>query len=178
MDGLVLLSMGQSVAQFFVELLRGLPPWLIVLFIAMLPIVELRGAIPVAIAVLDMHWGEAVLYSIIGNMIPIPFILYLLGPISRWLSRWKLFDRFFKWLFARTLKRSKALENTEAVGLIMFVAIPLPVTGAWTGSLAAYLLGFPLRKSLIYVLIGVLIASAVVTLATLGVIGAAGLVTG
>lgn len=176
MDGLILLSIGERVANAIVELLQGVPNWVIVVLIAMLPIVELRAAIPVAIAVLHMHWAEAMAFAIIGNMIPIPFVLWLLDPLRRLLSRWTFFDRLFERIFNHALKRSKALQNTETIGLILFVAIPLPATGAWTGSLAAYLLRFPRGKSLLYILYGVLIASVVVTLATMGTIGAVRLI--
>lgn len=171
MEGMILLSLGERVAQAIIELLAGVPDWFIVLFIAMLPIVELRAAIPVAILSLGMPWQEAVPLAILGNMIPIPFILWLLGPVSKFLSRWSIFDRFFRWLFARTLRRSEALKRAEVAGLIVFVAIPLPVTGAWTGSVAAYLLGFPIWRSTLYILIGVMIASVVVTLLTVGTAG-------
>ncbi len=172
MDGLMLLSIGDRVAQAVLTWMHGTPSWLIVVVIAALPIVELRAAIPVAIAALHMHWLEAIVFSVIGNMIPIPFVLWLLDPIRRFLCKWIFFGRLFDRIFRHALKRSKALKNTEAVGLILFVAIPLPVTGAWTGSLAAYLLRFPRVKSLIYILYGVLIASIVVTLATVGTLGA------
>jgi uncharacterized membrane protein len=175
MEGLIFLSLGERVALAMIDLLKGTPPWLIVMIIAAFPIVELRGAIPVALLTLDMTWQQAVPFAILGNMLPIPFILWLLGPVSRFLSRWQLFDRFFRWLFARTLRRSAALERTETVGLILFVAIPLPITGGWTGSVAAYLLGFPIWRSTLFIFIGVCIASVVVTLLTLGTIGVVGL---
>lgn len=175
MEGLISLSIGQQVASSVIEALQGVPPWLIVVIIAMLPIVELRGAIPIAILTLKLSWPMAMLFAIIGNMIPIPLILWLLGPVSRFLSRWPVFERFFQWLFARARRKSKAVERYEAIGLILFVGIPLPVTGGWTGSVVAYLAGIPIWRSLFFIFLGVLIASVVVTLATMGVIGAAAL---
>ncbi len=172
MEQLTVLSIGERVAEYFAVQLQGSPNQLITLFIAMLPIVELRASIPIAILTLHLSWPEAVLFSIIGNMIPIPFILLLLGPVSRFLSRWSMFDRFFRWLFARTLRKSRAVERYEAIGLILFVAIPLPVTGAWTGSVAAYLFGLPMRRSLICIFLGVCISATAVTLLTLGSLGA------
>lgn len=171
MEGVILLSLGERVAQAVIDLLAGVPDWAIVLFIAALPIVELRGAIPVAILTLGMPWQEAVPLAILGNMIPIPFILWLLGPVSQFLSRWRVFERFFNWLFERTRRRSAALERAEVAGLIVFVAIPLPVTGGWTGSVAAYLLNFPIWRSTAYIFVGVCIASIVVTLLTVGTAG-------
>lgn len=172
----VILSVGQQVAATVIDLMQGVPPWLIVLLIAALPIVELRLALPIALLTLKLPVPEAILFSVLGNMLPIPFILYLLGPASRFLVRWKMFDRFFTWLFERTKRRSKSVERFEIVGLILFVAIPLPVTGAWTGSVAAYLAGFPVWRSFLFIFIGVCIASVVVTLATMGVLGAVSLI--
>jgi len=178
MEGIVLMSLGERLANLVIEGLQGIPPWLIVVFIAALPVLELRGAIPIAIFSFNMAWPEAVLFSIIGNMIPVPFILWFLGPISKWLSRWSIFDKFFKWLFARTRRKSKTIEKFEALGLILFVGIPLPVTGAYTGSIAAYLFGIPIKRSLIFVFIGVCCAAVVVTLASMGVLGAADIFMG
>ena len=175
MEGIVL-SIGQQVATAVIEALQGVPPWIIVILIAMLPIVELRLALPIALLTLDMPVAQAIFFSILGNMLPIPFILYLLGPVSRFLSRWHLFERFFNWLFARAKRKSKAVERYEALGLILFVAIPLPVTGAWTGSVAAYLAGIPVWRSMLFIFLGVCIAATVVTLATMGVLGAVSLI--
>lgn len=177
MEGLMTLSIGARFAELVVESLRGMPPWLIVLLIAMLPIVELRGAIPVALFTLGMSWPEAVVVAILGNLLPVPFILWLLGPMSRLLSRWEFFDRFFRWLFARTLRKSRTVERYEALGLVLFVGIPLPITGAYTGSVAAYLFGIPFWRSMLFITIGVCLSATVVTLATMGVISAAGLFT-
>ena len=174
MEGVVL-SIGQQVAAAVMEALQGMPPWLIVLLIAMLPVVELRLALPIALLTLKLPLAEAIFFSILGNMLPIPFILLLLGPVSRFLSRWRIFDRFFTWLFNRAKRKSKAVERYEAFGLILFVAIPLPVTGAWTGSVAAYLAGIPVWRSFLFILTGVCIAATVVTLATMGVLGAVSL---
>jgi uncharacterized membrane protein len=85
-------------------------------------------------------------------------------------------DRFFEWLFARTRKRSGALEKYGAIGLVLFVAIPLPVTGAWTGSAAAFLFGIPFRKAFPIILLGVMIAGGLVTAAVLGGVSLGGVV--
>ncbi|MFQ6039086.1 MAG: COG2426 family protein, partial [Candidatus Aminicenantales bacterium] len=127
--------------QDFVELLKEfeLNRELIVLLVSMMPVFELRGAIPLAILHFDMPVASAFFLSWVGNLIPVLPIIYFLEPIRRALSRIKVFDRFFRWLYARTYRRSKNVMRLGAIGLCLFVAIPLPVTGAWTGSVVAIL---------------------------------------
>ncbi|RKZ31062.1 hypothetical protein DRQ36_03335 [bacterium] len=152
---------------------RGIPGDIVVVIIATLPIVELRGAIPVAMHLFDMPIPRSYILCVIGNIIPVPFILLLLGPVSRFLRKLKIFDRFFGWLFARTRRRSETIRKYEELGLIIFVAIPLPVTGAWTGSLAAFLFGLRFWPSFFCALAGVCIAGVIVTtFSALGLIGA------
>ena len=135
--------------------------------VAMLPIFELRGSIPMALLYLKMSIWPAYLLSVFGNIIAIIPLLLFLGPVSRYLSRFSICDRFFNWLFSRTRRRSRLVERLELLGLILFVAIPLPMTGAWTGSVAAFLFDFGFSRSLVAISVGVLIAGGVVTLATL-----------
>jgi uncharacterized membrane protein len=145
--------------------------------IAMLPIVELRGSIPYGIG-MGMAWPQTYVLSVLGNLVPIVPILLFLGPVSDWLERVPGFGRFFQWLFRRTRRRSKLVERYGPWGLILFVAIPLPVTGAWTGSAAAYVFGIPFRRSFPAIAGGVLLAGVVVTLAVQGVIGLGSLFLG
>ena len=159
--------MTEQIADFF----TGLPNELITTCLAALPVTELRGSIPWATFALKMTWESALIFSIIGNLIPVPFILLMLNPAEKLLSRWSLLDRFFHWLFARTRRRGKVVERYKALGLILFVAIPLPVTGAWTGSVAAYVFGVRFVPALICIAIGVCIAGTVVTLACQGLLG-------
>jgi len=154
-------SRGKKIALWLED--KGIPEELVVLLIATLPIVELRGAIPVAMHVFDMPIPKSYILCVIGNMIPVPFILLLLGPAAALLRKIKLFDRFFEWLFARTRRRIETIKKYEELGLIMFVAIPLPVTGAWTGSLAAFLFGLRFWPSFFCALAGVCIAGVIVT---------------
>jgi uncharacterized membrane protein len=145
----------------------GINPYIVVLIIAILPIIELRGAIPTGILFLHLNPVLVVLISIIGNMLPIFFILFLFKFFEKLLRKIKIFDKFFDWLFKRTLAKSKDIEQYQELGLMIFVAIPLPMTGAWTGALAAYLLNLSYIKSLVYIFFGVLIASAIVSVFTL-----------
>ena len=164
-------------AEQFAHWLSGLSNETITFLISMLPIVELRGAIPWALTNPPvgggLSWQSAYLWAVLGNFAPMIPILLFIGPMSKWLRRWPLFDRFFVWLFARTRRKAqKNIERYEALGLALFVAIPLPVTGAWTGALAAFIFGIPFKKSIWCIIAGILIAGGVVTLASMGVIGA------
>ena len=150
---------------------HGLPPEVIIFLFAMMPIFELRGAIPVAaIFGVNIAIWKIYLIAVIGNMIPVLPILLLLEPVSNFLSeRSKSFDRFFEWLFNRTRRRVESkIEKYGALGLIVFVAIPLPVTGAWTGCIAAFLFGIRLRYAFPAILAGVMIAGVIVSIVTYG----------
>ena len=142
---------------------RGLSPELVVVLIAALPIVELRGALPVGILFFCMPWWQALLWAVLGNIAPIIIVLLLLERIVAWLSRVSLFRRFFEWLFARARSKSASIQKYEFWGLATFVGIPLPGTGAWTGAVAAEVLGLSYWKSLFSIFVGVLMAAAVVT---------------
>jgi len=148
------------------------------LILAMMPVSELRGAIPYAIGIGHMSWQKAYVISVIGNFLPVIPLLFLIGPVSDWLRRVDTFDRFFEWLFARTRRKGKLVERFEALGLILFVAIPLPVTGAWTGTVAAYIFGVRKGYAIPAIFLGICIAGVVVTLATTGVISFWGVATG
>ena len=148
-----------------------LPPPLAILLCSMLPILELRGGIPLGHYLLGPErWLAIYFWATLGNFLPVIPILKLLGPAERLLRRFGLFDRFFNWLFARTERRSGVIRRYGTLGLILFVAIPAPMTGAWTGSMAAYLMNLPLRYAVPCIIAGILIAGGVMTLASLGVI--------
>ncbi len=145
-------------------------PELVTVVLAALPVSELRGAIPYAITVGGMSWQKAFALSVVGNFLPVLPILLLLESVSTWLRRYEVWNRFFSWLFERTRRKGKLIERFEAFGLVLFVAIPLPVTGAWTGCVAAFIFKVPLKLALPAILCGILIAGTVVTLASLGLI--------
>jgi uncharacterized membrane protein len=152
-----------------INLFKGKYPEILTLLVAMLPIAELRGSIPLALS-LKLPVARAFWLSIAGNLIPILPILLLLGPVSKHLRKIAAFDRFFIWLFNRTRNRSALIERLELVGLTLFVAVPLPMTGAWTGAVAAFLFRFKVRDSFVAITFGVLVAGIVVTLTCLGFI--------
>ncbi len=143
---------------------KGLDPRVIVMIISMLPLIELRGSIPIAILFFKIPWPEAVLLSVLGNMVPIPFLLLLLDWFFKLISKIPIGARFTNWLFARTRRKGKAIQRYEAIGLVSFVGIPLPGTGGWTGTLASRIFGISFWKSMLYIFLGVLLASVIVTL--------------
>ncbi len=155
-----------------------LSPRLLTFLIAALPISELRGAIPYALFTGELGWQEAYVFAVLGNFLPVIPLLLFLERVSDWLRRYPGWDRFFNWFFARARRKGKVIERFKALGLVVFVAIPLPVTGAWTGCAAAFLFKIPLRLAIPAVACGILIAGVVVTLASLGLISFWGIASG
>jgi uncharacterized membrane protein len=137
-----------------------------VIGIAILPVSELRGAIPIAISVYDFSWYYAYIFGVIGNLLPIPFILLFLNSIIPWLCRWHFLERIIQWFLARTRRKGKLVERYEWFGLMIFVAIPLPITGAWTGAILAVLMGLTFKSAFSSIVVGALIAGGLVTAAT------------
>lgn len=157
-------------AEALASLLGDLPGWLVVLIIAMLPVSELRGAIPLAIGVYHFDPLTAYFIAVIGNFLPVIPLLLLLEPVSSFLRRYRSWDVFFTWLFARTHREhSERFERYGSLALALFVAVPLPVTGAWTGCAAAFVFGIRFRHALPAVTAGILIAGVIVTLFTVGI---------
>ena len=175
---------GQKIAEFLRG--KGLSEDAAIVAISTLPIVELRGAIPAGHVLLpdsdkstrigpdDLRRSARIfLWAVLGNMLPVPFILLLLGPASRLCMKIPLGKKFFDWLFARTRRKTANVEKYETLGLAVFVAIPLPATGAWTGAMAGWLLGLSFPHALLSIFLGVLVAGVVMTvLSLLGWIGA------
>ena len=156
--------MGETITDW-VEALPFPEPVLVVL-LAMLPIIELRGSIPVAQAVFDMAPVTAFLWSVLGNTIPVPIILWFFPPFVEWIEgKWEWLHSFLIRLQARTARKHTArFERLRDLALITFVAIPLPVTGAWSGSLAAVVFGIEKRRAIPLIFVGIVIAGIVVSL--------------
>lgn len=136
--------------------------------ISMVPIIELRGAIPIATAH-DLNIWAAILAAVVGNLIPVPFIIVFIRRIFAWLrvkSRW--LDSLVARLEGRAERKADTVRKCEFWGLCLFVAIPLPGTGAWTGALIAAMLNMRLKRALPAISLGVLIAGAIVAFVTLG----------
>ena len=133
-----------------------------VFFISMLPVVELRGAIPAA-AVAGIDWHVAYLLCVVGNMLPVPFILLFIRRLLIWMNTKPRLKRFAGWIEDHAMKRSSRIGRFEVLGLILFVAIPIPGTGAWTGAIIAALLDIRMKTALPALLIGVLAAGILVS---------------
>jgi uncharacterized membrane protein len=158
-------SIASQTVQWLQE--HGMGARLIILIISMLPIIELRGSIPVAILLFKMSWQEAFILSVIGNMLPIPFILLFVDFVFGLLGKFKHGKKVVDFFTNKALRKTKDIEKYELAGLSIFVGIPLPGTGGWTGALAAKLLNFSFWKAMISITIGVLIAGVIVTILSL-----------
>ncbi len=153
-------------SDFFSSIANNFSYLLATFFTAMIPIGELRAAIPIGLGTYKLGVAEVVLFSIVGNMVPPIILLYALEPVSKFLmSRFKIANRFFTWLFDRTRKKYyKKFEKYSGFALTLFVGIPLPITGAWTGSMIAFVFGFPVKRALLDIFFGVLMAATIVTI--------------
>ncbi len=139
--------------------------YLATFIISMTPIIELRGAIPVAVFTFHLTYIEAFIISFIGNIIPIYFIVKYIRPLFNFFGRFKIFKVIIDWATERATKKiqeSERLQNYTALGLFLFVAIPLPGTGAWVGSLIANFLDLPLKKAFWPLALGVLTAGIII----------------
>jgi len=150
----------------------NLAPELITFLVSTLPVSELRGAIPLAIGVYNLSPITAFIYATAGNIISVSLLLWLLEPLSNYLSHHFYFlNRFFAWLFEKTRRRhNHHFEILGSLALIAFVAIPLPMTGGWSGAVAAFVFGIPFKKALPLIIIGIIIAGFIVTLASMGIL--------
>ena len=136
---------------------------------AMVPVLELRGAIPVGVAA-GLHPVAACAVAILGNLVPVPFIMLLVRRIFNWLRRIPFFGTKIDWLERRAHLKGRVVRKYRLPGLIILVGIPLPGTGAWTGALVAALLDIRMRHALPAILLGLIIAGAITTAVTMGVI--------
>ena len=143
--------------------------YLITFFLGMCPIIEIRGAIPFGVTALGLSYIEAFILGFLGNIVPIFFIVKYIGPIFEFFRRWKIFRVVIDWASNKATKKieeSSKLQNYTALGLFIFVAIPIPTTGAWVGSLVANFLHVPLKKAFPPLAAGVLVAGIIVLAAT------------
>ncbi len=155
----------ESFAEKVAGKLSGLPDELVCFVISMVPIIELRGGLIVA-AIKDIPLFKAVAICITGNLVPIPFILLLITPIFNWLKTTKLFKPLVEKLEKKSLGKSEKIKKYEFLGLVLFVGIPLPGTGAWTGSLIASLLNIKIKKAFPAICLGLLLATVIMCIIT------------
>lgn len=154
--------MTEALTQSVIDALLGsVEKETIVFIIAMIPILELRGALLVAGPILGVPVSAALPLCILGNTLPVPFLLLLITPIFDFLKRTKKLKPLAERLEAKALSKSDRIERYEFWGLVFFVGIPLPGTGAWTGSLIAALLGVRFKKAFPAIFTGILLAAAI-----------------
>ena len=138
------------------------PEWFQIFFGSMIPWIESRYVIPYALWEFNWELWQVFPLAILGNMMPIPFVLLFFKFVEKFLRRFRFWTKVMDWLFKRTRERADGkIIKYEYLGLIMFVAVPLPFTGAWTGSLIAYLFDLKFSKSLFTILLGVIISATI-----------------
>lgn len=143
------------------QLARAFPPEIAVVLVAALPVIELRGALPLGIT-LGLDPSAAFALSVLGNMLPMPFIIKLLEPFTRALRRMPRISKAIEDYYTRTHAKSSQIKRYGFWGLVVFVAIPLPSTGAWTGAVAASLLGLRFWPAMLALLLGTFSAGIIV----------------
>ena len=151
--------MAEQLTNFLKDFLR---PELIIFIISLMPILELRGGL-IAAAILGVDWAIAFPICVIGNMLPIPFELLFIRKIFKWMKRFRPFYKMITWIEERAEKKSKEIETKISIGLFLFVAIPLPGTGAWTGGLVADVLGVKFKKAIPIIALGVITAGLIIS---------------
>lgn len=153
----------------FVNWFQSFPPEWATFFIAMIPVGELRVAIPIAIKVYQLPVWSAYIFSVLGNLVPMILIVLILEPIANFLSdHFSVFKKFFDWLFEHTRKRgAKKFEKWGEFAVFILTATPIPLLGGWTGPLAAFVFNVPLRKSIPLIILGCLTSGVIVTVVTL-----------
>ncbi len=166
--------MAQELAKTFVDLFSGLTSLkygreLIVFIISLMPILELRGGL-IASTLLGLSGLKSFIICFIGNIIPIPFILWLITPIFNYLKKTKLFNGLVTKLENKAISKKDQIEKLEYIGLMLFVGIPLPGTGAWTGCLIAALLNMNKKKALLYAILGVTLAGIIMMILSYGIL--------
>ncbi|WP_346929713.1 small multi-drug export protein [Clostridium sp.] len=161
--------MVESLVNWFTSNLSGfMPKEIVVLIISMVPILELRGGL-IAASVLGIDMFRAIGYCFVGNIIPIPFILLFITPIFSWMKKTKLFRPIVEKLEKKSMSKSDKIKKYEFLGLMLFVGIPLPGTGAWTGALIASLLGIKLKKAFWAIFSGLIIATVIMCIISYGI---------
>lgn len=159
-----------SLVRIIVDTFSGkIPAQLIVFVISMIPILELRGSI-LAAGFMDVSFLETYIVAVLGNLLPIPFILIFIKKILEWMKTTKMFGKLACKLEEKALSKRAQIDKYGAFGLFLFVAIPLPGTGAWTGALLSVLLGMKPSKSFLCIVLGVLAAGLVMSLLSFGII--------
>lgn len=159
-----------AIATWFANTLgQYIPAEAVTFIVSLMPLLECRGGIIVG-RLLGLPLMSTIIFSVIGNIVPIPFILLFIKKIFKWLRPTKFFGPIVTKLENRAMNKSNALDKGEFLGLMLFVGIPLPGTGAWTGALIASLLGIDIKKASVSILIGIAMATTIVSLIMYGIL--------
>ena len=162
--------MEKLAAAFAATLGKYVSKEIVVFLISMVPILELRGGLIVS-SLLQVPITTAIPLCIIGNIIPIPFILLFIRQIFKWMKKIRLFRGLIEKLEKRAMSKSDTIKQYEFWGLVLFVGIPLPGTGAWTGSLIAAVLEVDFKKAVLAELLGIIIATVIMSIVSYGLLG-------
>ena len=167
--------MTQKLANFMIGLFGGVAgslfgKYFIIFLLSMVPILELRGGL-IAASLLELPMWQSFFICFIGNIIPIPFIIWLINPIFRKMREWRHLGKIVGWCEAKANSKKDKIENLKYLGLFLFVGIPIPGTGAWMGCLIAALLDMDKKKSLFAALLGVVLAGIIMLIFSYGILG-------
>ena len=147
----------------------SLKNYLWVFFLSLVPVLELRAAIPIG-ATLGLEWVANYLICVIGNMIPVPIILLFVRHVLEWMKKIPRLDKIALWVENKAQKNTPKVQKYASLGLLIFVALPLPGTGAWTGALVAAMLDMRMKYAIPSIFCGVLIAGLIMSLASYGLV--------
>lgn len=156
--------------EFLIDLFGGINKDIIIFIISLMPILELRGGL-LAASLLDVEFVRAAIICIVGNVLPIPIVLLFLKKVLDLFEKWKVTKKIVDWLLKKVESKREQIDKYGYWGLVLFVGIPLPGTGAWTGSLLAVVLGLNRKKSFVCILIGVLLAAIIMSILSYGILG-------
>lgn len=160
----------ESLVNVFIDTFDGINKEVIIFIISLMPILELRGGL-LAASLLHVEFIRAVMICIIGNVLPIPIVLLFLEKVLELLGKWKVTKKIVTWLEKKVDSKREQIDKYGYWGLVLFVGIPLPGTGAWTGSLLAVMLGLNKKKSFVCILLGVMLAAIIMSIISYGILG-------
>lgn len=160
----------ESLVHFFVNIFGNLNKDVIIFIISLMPILELRGGL-LAASLLHVEFVKAVVICVIGNLLPIPIVLLFLEKVLEILAKWSVTKKIVTWLEKKVDSKREQIDKYGYLGLVLFVGIPLPGTGAWTGSLLAVMLGLDKKKSFVCILLGVILAAIIMSIVSYGILG-------
>lgn len=160
----------EHLVEFFIDIFGGISKDVIIFVISLMPILELRGGL-LAASLLDVEFVRAAMICIIGNVLPIPFVLLFLRFVLDIMAKWNVTKKIVIWLEKKVESKREQIDKYGYWGLILFVGIPLPGTGAWTGALLAIMLGLNRKKSFVCILLGVIMAAIIMSILSYGILG-------